>query len=366
MALDISLACDNHNSMVLKPSVSMVKASASEVTRSFTGTDGSKSGGDEVIEPVVEAADPKTDGETISVDFAEEVLIVETYVFEEEIQDVATATNLITKEKDEPKVYNVKSGDVPSIIAEPNGMTTSELYKMNPGLKENATRMQIGDELVVMIPEPELSVSTKEEVEYTESISRGTTYVDNPDKYKGWTSTVSNGSNGTMVVTAIVSKVNGDEVDREIISRTVRTEPVDKVVSRGTKALPPKGATGKFIAPLSEYRVTSPFGPRWGSFHYGIDLATPTGSQVFAADGGVVTKAGWYGNYGYLVEIDHGDGIRTRYGHNSKIIVSVGQQVSQYETIALSGSTGRSTGPHVHFEIRFDDVCVNPADYVGF
>ncbi len=366
--LDISLACDDHNSMVMIPEVTMVKEDAASVTRTFTANNGDESSeveGGVVEEEEEEEKDVRKDGETMTVDFAEEVIIVESYVLPDEIRDIEEATNDITKEKDEPKVYKIKSGDVPSIIAESNEMTTSELYNLNPGLKENATRMQIGDKLVVMVPEPELSVGTTEQLRYTETIYKGTTYVDNPSKYKGSESTVDNGYNGIMEIIATVSKVNGDEVDRAITDKTVIKEPKDRVVSKGSKPLPPKGATGNYIAPLSEYRVTSPFGYRWGGFHYGIDLAAPSGTPVMAADGGTVTIAGWYGNYGYLVEIDHGGGVRTRYGHNSKINVSVGQTVSQYQVISLCGNTGRSTGPHVHFEIRFDGVCANPVNYVS-
>ena len=366
MILDISIACDDHNSMVMTPKVTMIKEDSTTATRTFTANNGD--GSSEVEGGVVEEEEEKDvrkDGKTMTVDFAEEVIIVESYVFEDELRNVEEATNDITKEKDEPKVYKVKSGDVPSIIAESNEMTTSELYNLNPGLKENATRMQIGDKLVVMKPEPELSVATTEKLSYTETIYKGTTYQDNPSKYKGSETTIDNGYNGVMEITATVSKVNGDEVDRAITDKTVIKEPKDRVVSKGSKPLPPKGATGNYITPLSAYRITSPFGYRWGGFHYGIDLAAPSGTPVMAADGGTVTIAGWYGNYGYLVEINHGGGVRTRYGHNSKINVSVGQTVSQYQVISLVGSTGRSTGPHVHFEIRFDGVCANPANYLN-
>ena len=375
MVLDITLAKDDHNSLVLTPEVTMTKEDPNTATRRFTGeavTEGEAEEGEALEETSEEEAveeeekDPKRDGETVSIDFAETVIVVETYVSEEEVKDVAEATEMITKENDEPKVYKVASGDVPSIIAENNDMRLSELYKLNPNLEGNERKMQIGDELIVMVPEPELSVSTQEEVVYTEAIYRGTTYVDNPNKYKGSQTIVSNGSNGTMEVTAIVTKINGDEVGRITTGQKILTEPTDKIVSRGTKPLPPKGATGNYISPLSSYRVTSPFGYRWSGFHYGIDLAAPSGNPVRASDGGTVTIASWYGNYGYLVEIDHGGGVRTRYGHNSKINVSVGQRVSQYEVVALSGNTGRSTGPHVHFEIRFDGVCANPANYIDF
>ena len=367
MILDINLAKDNHNSLVMIPTVTMVKEDeATLATRAFKGNDGNEGADGLEPEKPEKEKDVRLDGETVAVDFAENVMVVETYVYEEEVKDVETATELITKENDKPKMYKIASGDVPSIIAESNDMTTTELYNLNPGLKENARRMQIGDEVIVMVPEPELSVATREQVSYTETIYRGTTYVNNPDKYKGSESTVDNGSNGVMSITAIVSKVNGDETKREIIDKTISVAPKDRVISRGSKPLPPKGATGNYSSPLTEYRVTSRFGYRWGGFHYGIDLAAPSGTPVQAADGGVVTIAGWYGNYGYLVEINHGGGVRTRYGHNSKILVSVGQQVSQYEQIAKVGNTGRSTGPHVHFEIRFDGICANPMNYISF
>ena len=97
---------------------------------------------------------------------------------------------------------------------------------------------------------------------------------------------------------------------------------------------------------------TSGFGWRWGRMHKGIDIANNTGTPIFAARDGVVAFAGWSGAYGYLVEISHGDGDSTRYAHNSKIMVKKGQVVPQGSRISLMGSTGRSTGPHLHFEIR--------------
>ncbi|MBE67064.1 MAG: peptigoglycan-binding protein LysM [Cyanobium sp. SAT1300] len=97
---------------------------------------------------------------------------------------------------------------------------------------------------------------------------------------------------------------------------------------------------------------TSGFGWRWGRMHKGIDIANNTGTPIFAARDGVVAFAGWSGAYGYLVEISHADGDSTRYAHNSRILVKKGQIVPQGSRISLMGSTGRSTGPHLHFEIR--------------
>ena len=106
---------------------------------------------------------------------------------------------------------------------------------------------------------------------------------------------------------------------------------------------------------------TSGFGWRWGRMHKGIDIANNTGTSIHAAKAGIVTYAGWSGAYGYLVEIAHGDGESTRYAHNSRLMVSKGQVVPQGARISLMGSTGRSTGPHLHFEIRRPGgAAVNP------
>jgi murein DD-endopeptidase MepM/ murein hydrolase activator NlpD len=109
--------------------------------------------------------------------------------------------------------------------------------------------------------------------------------------------------------------------------------------------------------------VSSTFGIRWGVPHKGIDIAAPMGSKVQAARAGVVEKAGWYGGYGYIVIINHGNGMTTRYGHNSVLSVSEGERVEAGDKIAEIGSTGDSTGPHCHFEIRFDDEAVDPLAY---
>jgi murein DD-endopeptidase MepM/ murein hydrolase activator NlpD len=98
--------------------------------------------------------------------------------------------------------------------------------------------------------------------------------------------------------------------------------------------------------------LTSRFGRRWGKMHKGIDIAGPIGTPINSAAEGVVVYAGWQGGYGQLVEIKHADGTTTRYGHNSRLVVSVGQTVAQGQQVSEMGSTGHSTGSHLHFEIR--------------
>jgi murein DD-endopeptidase MepM/ murein hydrolase activator NlpD len=110
--------------------------------------------------------------------------------------------------------------------------------------------------------------------------------------------------------------------------------------------------------------ITSPFGWRWGRMHEGIDLGAAYGTPIAAAAAGVVIYAGWEGGYGNLVAIDHGGGLATAYGHQSRIAVSLGQSVSQGEIIGYVGSTGHSTGPHLHFEVRVNGQAVDPLGYL--
>jgi murein DD-endopeptidase MepM/ murein hydrolase activator NlpD len=102
-----------------------------------------------------------------------------------------------------------------------------------------------------------------------------------------------------------------------------------------------------------------------GAFHTGIDLQAPTGTSVHVTADGVVETVGWSGNYGKLVVVDHGNGLQTYYGHLSHFLVVPGQEVRRGEVIALSGSTGRATGPHVHYEVRLSGTPVNPYRFMA-
>jgi len=110
--------------------------------------------------------------------------------------------------------------------------------------------------------------------------------------------------------------------------------------------------------------ITSGFGPRWGGFHYGLDIAANTGTPIHAAAAGTVIYAGWFDGFGNFVIVDHGNGIATTYGHQSQIAASVGEHVSQGEVIGYVGSTGFSTGPHLDFEVRVNGQPVDPLGYL--
>lgn len=120
-----------------------------------------------------------------------------------------------------------------------------------------------------------------------------------------------------------------------------------------------------FAMPLEGgYRFTSPMGYRWGRLHAGIDLAGPVGMNVKAPADGTVINAGWENGYGLMIRLRHDFGVTTVYGHLSKIRVKVGQKVSRGEQIGDSGNTGRSTGPHLHYEIRVGGAPINPMTFI--
>ncbi len=111
-------------------------------------------------------------------------------------------------------------------------------------------------------------------------------------------------------------------------------------------------------------QITSGFGPRWGRMHKGLDIAAPTGRPITAAKSGTVIVAGWSGGYGQLVVIDHGGGLATAYAHQSRIAVKTGDPVTQGGLVGFVGSTGHSTGPHLHFEVRVNGAARDPLPYL--
>ena len=108
----------------------------------------------------------------------------------------------------------------------------------------------------------------------------------------------------------------------------------------------------------------NPFGGRTYEFHAGMDIDGERGDNVFAPANGIVTEAGWKGGYGNMIEIDHGNGLKTRYGHLSKIDVNIGDSIVRGQVVAYIGSTGRSTGPHLHYELRLNDRPINPRRFL--
>jgi murein DD-endopeptidase MepM/ murein hydrolase activator NlpD len=160
-----------------------------------------------------------------------------------------------------------------------------------------------------------------------------------------------------------LAEVEALAVESAALAETIRAaQSGTGSTSTGSTGTGAPSAAG-FVWPVNGV-VVSGFGMRWGRMHEGIDITAATGTPIRAAASGTVIHSGWLGGYGNLVVIDHGNGLATAYAHASALLVRVGQQVSQGQTIALVGSTGNSSGPHLHFEVRVNGVAVDPLLYL--
>lgn len=301
----------------------------------------------------------------VNLRFGDKVEIVEAYLLEEELTSLADATNVVTKDQEKNTIYEVVQGDTLSQISEKTQIPMDRLIAMNAVLEDENSIIRVGDELIITIPEPELSVERQEEVYFEEDYEEEVIYIPNDEWYTTKQVTLQEPSAGHREAIALISYRNNTETGRDIIKEEIQMQAVPKIVERGTK-IPPT-----YIRPISGGRQSSGFGRRKAptkgasTYHKGIDWAVPTGTAVVASSAGTVTKAGWGSGYGYVVYIRHADGRETRYAHLSKVLVKAGQSVSQGQKIALSGNTGRSTGPHLHFEILINGSAVNPLKYLN-
>ena len=347
------------------------------------------------VEPVVEVAEEensqKIQRQMNDLKFNEEVVVKSVYVPKEEIISVDNAKKVLMKSSTVEVEYTLQEGDNIWDIAMSHGTTMDRIMEINPQVKDE-TLMQIGDIIKVEVPKPVLSISTKEEAIFKEVIPGEIEYVVFSDLYEDETKVYQEGHDGVKELTVEVTKVNGEEVARKTVSEKVLKEAKTKVIAYGVKERPvvtkPENNQGSntgntssgssnsnsasgsnsnignsnFIHPLKGAgRVSSEYGPRWGTFHHGIDFAAPSGTPVYASASGEVIYSGYNnGGYGYLVIIDHGNGYQTYYAHNSSLYVSVGSYVSQGQHIAGVGTTGDSTGNHLHFEVRKNGTPINP------
>ena len=317
----------------------------------------------EVLEAVLATFAVPSDTTTFEeIGFAEDVKIKPVSTRLGRIENTDDVIRKILTGAEEIKTHIVQSGDTFSGIAKQYNISSADLLAANPLVTPE--RLVIGQEIILTSAVPMLTVQTVEVSTLTEYIEYQTLYEDNASIYQGETSTKVAGQRGERQVVAKIVKNNGQEIARMELQSQITKEPVTAVIYVGTKELPPKQGTGTFIYPVTGAKLTSGFGSRWGRMHYGIDLAISTGTKIRASDGGTVIFSGYSGSYGYVVKIDHGGGFVTVYAHCSKLHVKVGEKVYQGQHIANVGSTGRSTGPHCHFEIQYLGVQKNPLKYL--
>ncbi|MFR2565218.1 MAG: peptidoglycan DD-metalloendopeptidase family protein [Anaerovoracaceae bacterium] len=242
--------------------------------------------------------------------------------------------------------------------------------------QEAGEKIETGDDGDSMI-----TVVVTEEKTEDEKIDYDREYKADDTLYTGQTRVETEGRDGEKEVRKKIVMENGKTVKEEILEENIVKEPEDEIILTGTRDI--GGADGAssgtdegvsrdtsatyspLMMPVDDVYVSSGFGTRWGRLHRGVDLALAQGSPIYAADSGTVYFAGDGGGYGNLVKVDHGNGMQTYYAHCSSLLVTSGQKVSRGEKIALTGSTGNSTGPHLHFEVIINGKCIDPAGMLG-
>jgi murein DD-endopeptidase MepM/ murein hydrolase activator NlpD len=300
----------------------------------------------------------------LDVHLSKEVSFVETKVNPEEVLPVEDVVTLFKKGTLEEKKYEVQSGDVLGTIADSHNLTLKQLLELNSDLKED-TLLKPGMELKVTYQKPLAVVEVNKQVYKTEEVPYAKKVVEDSSMPKGDTKVKQEGSAGLNGVTYSVTEQNGQVVTKETLNTTVLKEPVEEIIIKGTKVIPSRG-TGSFAWPTNGGYVSSNMGYRWGSMHKGMDIARPSNRTIKSVDNGVVVSVGNRGDgYGNKVIIDHQNGYRTLYAHLDSISVQPGQTVSRGGKIGVMGSTGNSTGVHLHIEVTKNGQLVNPSKVLG-
>ena len=275
---------------------------------------------------------------------------------------------------------------IDDVIAHYSGGNEVSKAYVNPVLKVEAKKIKAGEMNPLILDRnqaasliiaensgknPIFTVTVNSALFRKEKIDYDVKRVKTKKLYEGKTKVQRKGQYGSKVITERGTYINGKIVNSIIYKEEVTKKPVNEIIKIGTKKRIVKGvATGEFVWPMpSSHYITSGYGHRFGpyfgnEFHMGYDIAGSYGANVVAADGGTVVKASYHPSYGNEIVIDHGNGLQTRYAHNSSLNVHVGQRVIRGETIAFCGSTGDSTGNHLHFEVLKNGSHTNPAPYL--
>lgn len=264
-----------------------------------------------------------------------------------------------------------------SEIAHSHGVPPETLLARNPELEELASDEddyefvpEEGTKLLVFQAQPFLQVQMVVRTSEEEEIPFNTVTEENSDLFKGYSYPSQQGSLGRSIVYYDLVYVDGELVSREPVPELTEViePPVDRVLEVGTAvpSVEPGGVvgTGSFIWPVPNSNGSSR--GFMGAAHRGRDINAPFDSAILACDAGVVIEAGWHYSWGNYVLIDHGNGMQTRYAHCNALYVSAGMSVSKGQTIAIVGSTGYSSGPHLHLEVTVNGTLVNPDPFLGY
>lgn len=293
-----------------------------------------------------------------SVNFQEEIELVQVPVSLEDVLDTPEAVALLKEGKEKKVTHTVAEGDSLWSIARHYDTHVEDLLKINPAIK--GEHLDLGQEITLAATEPMLNVIVSGRETVKETIPYKVVVQTDKSIYRGKQQVKTKGQNGTKEVAYQITYKNGAAVSKKVLDEKVLQAAKDQVVAKGSKVVVASRNSGGIMNWPVGGKITSSYGKRWGRMHTGIDIDGYTGQPVGAAAAGVVTAAGRDGAYGNMVTIKHSNGLVTRYAHLSKIEVSTGQHVDKGDLIGKVGSTGRSTGPHLHFEVLSGGSFKNP------
>ncbi len=303
--------------------------------------------------------------EGAKAEFVEKLEILEGVHTQDEIMTVDEFKECLAAESKVTETYTVKSRDTRQSISQYYGISVEDLEKLNPNIK--GSKLENGDKLNVVYRKNPVNIKMTVTETRTDEIKFSKKTVKDPVLSTLYKKVTTVGENGEKEITADITYIDGRKVSEEILSENIIKYAVDEITTVGTND-GPGASLGRFSWPLPGFStLTSEFGPRWGRNHNGIDISGSGvyGADIVAADGGEIILAQEDGSgYGKHIIIDHGNGYQTQYAHCSELYVSAGDMVDAGQAIAAVGSTGDSTGPHLHFEIIKDDTQIDPLPYL--
>ncbi|WP_159883116.1 M23 family metallopeptidase [Paenibacillus puerhi] len=297
----------------------------------------------------------------VTTAFVQEVQLIETIAQPGQIESSSAVLKRILAGKGQSLTYTVQAGDCLSVIALKHQIPLQTLRANNPQVKGDFIR--IGQQLQLTVQQPLLTVKMTELRTEQSKVPSGVVYEKDDTLKTGVIQIVSQGKPGLKKVTIQSVHINGELTEERAVAEELLQAPVQTVVKQGTKKTPGAGS-GQFAMPVLRGEVSSQFGLRWGKTHKGTDFVSEQ-KGILASDSGSVSFAGWKSGYGNCIIIDHKNGYETLYGHLSKIDVKEGDAVAKGEKIGVMGSTGNSTGIHLHFEIIQDGAQQNPLKYLS-
>ncbi|MCP3032164.1 peptidoglycan DD-metalloendopeptidase family protein [Halobacillus sp. A1] len=306
---------------------------------------------------------PDVEDKTImDVELTKQVKQQEKLVDPSEIQQVDDAVEILEKGVPEQTVHVADEGEDVEDLTSEYDVSKDELLQDNPELDESDS-LSKDEEIDITETEPVTEVSVREEGIKKEKIPYETEIVETDDLEKGKKETKQKGQDGEKEIHYYKDKKNDRTMDEGTIKEKEIKKPEKEIILKGTKVIPSKGS-GNFSWPAVDGSITSKQGERWGKYHKGIDIAGVKDRTIKAADHGKVIEAGKDGAYGNKVVIDHNNGYETTYAHLESIDVNEGDTVEKGSSLGDMGTTGRSTGVHLHFEIHKDGSLENPLDHI--